>query len=205
MYRQARTGTLCRLLLATAAGWGVGADRTAAATPAEADAAIDRLLDENPKLSELADRDPDLLDLLRNHPSLAGRLATPATWTDRLLKTLTHPWVLFGFGAQLVFMMRFLVQWIASERKRRSYLPVVFWYFSIGGGVMLLTYAIQRRDPVFVLGQSLGLLIYSRNLVLIYRRKAAHRKLVADRAARTVPSPAADFSPRGLESAADSP
>ncbi|MCP4246042.1 MAG: hypothetical protein GY778_03240 [bacterium] len=136
---------------------------------------------------------------------MAGRLASPPSWSDRLLETLTNPWVLFGFGAQFLFMMRFLVQWIASERKRRSYVPVVFWYFSIGGGVMLLTYAIQRRDPVFTLGQSLGLLVYFRNLVLIYRRKWAHRELVADRAARPDPSRAADFSPRGLETAADNP
>jgi lipid-A-disaccharide synthase-like uncharacterized protein len=74
------------------------------------------------------------------------------------------------------------VQWIVSERKKRSHVPVIFWYFSVGGGVMLLTYAIYRRDPVFILGQSLGLLIYIRNLVLIYRRAWAYRELLADRA-----------------------
>jgi lipid-A-disaccharide synthase-like uncharacterized protein len=99
-----------------------------------------------------------------------------------LFELLTNPWVLFGFGAQFMFMMRFVVQWIASERKQRSHVPVIFWYFSMAGGLMLLTYAIQRRDPVFILGQSLGLLIYMRNLILIYRRAWARRELLADRA-----------------------
>lgn len=82
-------------------------------------------------------------------------------------------WVFFGFFAQLMFTGRFLVQWIASERARRSVMPVAFWYFSLAGGVMLLTYAIYRRDPVFILGQSLGVFIYARNLWLI---RAERRK-----------------------------
>ena len=77
-------------------------------------------------------------------------------------------WVFFGFFAQLMFTGRFLVQWIASERARRSVMPVAFWYFSLAGGAMLLAYAIYRRDPVFMLGQSLGVLIYARNLWLIH-------------------------------------
>lgn len=76
-------------------------------------------------------------------------------------------WVIFGFFAQAMFMMRFLVQWIASERARQSIVPVAFWYFSLIGGVTLLAYAIHRRDPVFMFGQALGLLIYIRNLWLI--------------------------------------
>lgn len=79
-------------------------------------------------------------------------------------------WVLFGLFGQLMFTGRFLVQWIASERAKRSVVPVFFWYFSLAGGVILLSYAIYRRDPVFILGQSLGVFIYLRNLVLI--RKA---------------------------------
>ena len=78
-------------------------------------------------------------------------------------------WVAFGLFGQLMFTGRFLVQWIASERARKSVMPVVFWYFSLAGGVILLAYAIYRRDPVFVLGQSLGVFIYLRNLVLIQR------------------------------------
>lgn len=77
-------------------------------------------------------------------------------------------WVLFGLFAQALFMMRFLIQWIASERARRSVVPVAFWYFSLAGGLTLLAYAIHRRDPVFILGQALGTIIYLRNLWLIH-------------------------------------
>ena len=80
-------------------------------------------------------------------------------------------WVLLGFVAQFLFMMRFLVQWIASERARRSVIPVAFWFFSLGGGFLLLVYAIQRQDPVFIAGQALGLLIYVRNVWLIARER----------------------------------
>jgi lipid-A-disaccharide synthase-like uncharacterized protein len=80
-------------------------------------------------------------------------------------------WVVFGLAGQLLFMGRFLVQWIASERAGRSVMPVAFWYFSIGGGIMLFCYALYRADPVFILGQSVGLFIYSRNLWLIHAEK----------------------------------
>jgi lipid-A-disaccharide synthase-like uncharacterized protein len=82
-------------------------------------------------------------------------------------------WVVVGLAGQLMFSMRFLVQWISSERARRSVMPIAFWYFSIAGGVILLSYAIYRRDPVFVLGQSTGLFIYLRNLYLIHVEKRA--------------------------------
>jgi lipid-A-disaccharide synthase-like uncharacterized protein len=78
-------------------------------------------------------------------------------------------WVGFGLAGQLLFTARFLVQWIASERARRSVVPVSFWYFSMGGGLMLLAYAIYRADPVFVLGQLMGVVVYARNLWLIHR------------------------------------
>lgn len=80
-------------------------------------------------------------------------------------------WVVFGFCGQALFMCRFLVQWIASERARRSVVPIAFWYFSIAGGLSLFAYAVHRGDPVFILGQSLGIVIYSRNLYLIYVEK----------------------------------
>lgn len=80
-------------------------------------------------------------------------------------------WVAFGLAGQLMFSGRFIVQWLASERVGRSVVPVAFWYFSIAGGVILFTYAVYRGDPVFILGQSLGLFIYSRNLWLIYSEK----------------------------------
>ena len=76
-------------------------------------------------------------------------------------------WLAIGFIGQGLFAMRFVVQWIHSERRRESVVPLAFWYFSLAGGATLLTYAIYRLDPVFITGQSLGLLIYSRNLALI--------------------------------------
>lgn len=83
-------------------------------------------------------------------------------------------WILIGFAGQTLFMMRFLVQWIASEKAKKSVIPDLFWFFSIGGGAVLLVYACYRADPVFIFGQGLGLLIYFRNLhfVLRDRRKA---------------------------------
>jgi lipid-A-disaccharide synthase-like uncharacterized protein len=80
-------------------------------------------------------------------------------------------WVILGFVAQFFFMMRFVVQWIASERAKASVVPVAFWFFSLFGGFLLLVYAVQREDPVFIIGQALGLLIYVRNLMLISKSK----------------------------------
>lgn len=74
--------------------------------------------------------------------------------------------------------MRFLVQWIQSERRKRSVIPIAFWYFSIAGGTTLLAYALYRQDPVFILGQAGGLLIYGRNLYFIFRGAAPPAKLV---------------------------
>lgn len=85
--------------------------------------------------------------------------------------TTEKVWLTVGFTAQLMFSMRFIVQWIASERARRSIVPEAFWYFSLAGGAMLFAYAIYRLDPVFILGQGTGLLIYSRNLHFIARSK----------------------------------
>ena len=77
-------------------------------------------------------------------------------------------WVIIGLAGQLMFTARFLVQWLASEKAGESVVPVYFWYFSLAGGATLLTYALYRADPVFVLGQSTALLIYARNLWLIH-------------------------------------
>jgi len=82
-----------------------------------------------------------------------------------------HTWLIIGFIGQALFSMRFLVQWIASERKGESVIPTLFWYFSLAGGLTLLAYAIYKQDPVFILGQSAGAFIYIRNLVLIFRKK----------------------------------
>ena len=81
-------------------------------------------------------------------------------------------WVALGFVAQALFSMRFLVQWIASERAGRSIVPTAFWIFSIGGGVLLFAYSLYRKDPVFIAGQGLGLFIYLRNLYFIMRERA---------------------------------
>jgi len=82
-------------------------------------------------------------------------------------------WLGIGFLGQGMFFMRFLVQWIASEIKKRSIIPMAFWYFSFFGGLTLLAYAIYRRDPVFIIGQSTGSIIYIRNLQLVYRERRA--------------------------------
>ena len=83
-------------------------------------------------------------------------------------------WVVLGFIAQGLFTMRFFVQWMASERAGRSVIPLAFWIFSIGGGLLLLVYALYRRDPVFIAGQALGVFVYLRNLQFVLReRKAA--------------------------------
>lgn len=80
-------------------------------------------------------------------------------------------WMMIGFLGQALFSMRFLIQWIHSERIRRSIVPEAFWYFSVVGGLTLLAYAIYREDPVFILGQGMGLLIYGRNIWMIRRDK----------------------------------
>jgi len=77
--------------------------------------------------------------------------------------------IIIGFGGQALFAARFLIQWIRSESAQKSVIPIAFWYFSITGGIVLLTYAIWRKDPVIIAGQSVGVLIYARNLYFIHR------------------------------------
>lgn len=83
--------------------------------------------------------------------------------------TAEQLWLSIGLLGQALFSARFLVQWIVSERRKQSVVPRAFWYFSAGGGLTLLAYAIYRRDPVFILGQSAGLVVYARNLWFIHR------------------------------------
>ena len=78
-------------------------------------------------------------------------------------------WVVLGFVAQAFFTARFAVQWIASERAGKSIIPLAFWYLSLGGGILLLAYALYRRDPVFILGQAFGVFVYLRNLFFVLR------------------------------------
>jgi lipid-A-disaccharide synthase-like uncharacterized protein len=120
-------------------------------------------------------------------------------------------WLAYGFAAQLMFSMRFIVQWIASERARRSIVPETFWYFSLVGGAMLFAYAIYRLDPVFMLGQGMGLVIYSRNIYFIRANRkderAARRRGVARRvaAAPSLPSRSPGRQGRLLETAPETP
>ena len=81
--------------------------------------------------------------------------------------------VLVGYAGQALFTMRFVVQWIATERARKSVIPVAFWFFSIGGGLLLFCYALYIRDPVFILGQGFGVFVYLRNLYFVYRQRGA--------------------------------
>ena len=85
-------------------------------------------------------------------------------------------WTIVGFSAQIAFTGRFIVQWIASERKGKSFVPVAFWYLSIIGSLGLLTYAIARADPVFIVGQSCGSIIYLRNIMLIFKEKGLNKQ-----------------------------
>ncbi len=82
-------------------------------------------------------------------------------------------WLCIGLFGQSLFFMRFFVQWLASEKARKSIIPDMFWYFSLGGGVILFIYSLYRQDPVFIIGQSTGLFIYARNIYFIRKEKHA--------------------------------
>jgi lipid-A-disaccharide synthase-like uncharacterized protein len=98
---------------------------------------------------------------------MADIIGTLMNYLHDVFVTRFDGWVVLGFIAQAFFTMRFVVQWIASERARKSVVPVAFWFFSIGGGTLLLAYALYRRDPVFIAGQGLGLVVYVRNVYFI--------------------------------------
>ncbi len=114
------------------------------------------------------------------------------------MMTTENIWLGIGFLGQALFMMRFVVQIIQSEKEKRSVIPVAFWFFSIGGALVLLSYAIYKRDPVFIAGQGLGMIIYARNIwFLVLDRKNPDRKpenrllaLVEDMETRGVSDPA---------------
>ena len=86
-------------------------------------------------------------------------------------------WVSVGLFGQAMFSMRFIIQWIVSEKKRDSIVPIAFWYFSLAGAGIVLTYGIYRLEPVLIVGQSAGFVIYLRNLCFIHRRKQADLKV----------------------------
>lgn len=90
----------------------------------------------------------------------------------QFMDVLATPIGVVGMAGQMLFFSRFLVQWVVSEKRGRSTVPLSFWYLSIGGGLLLLWYALWRRDPVISIGQLVGLFVYGRNLMLIQRHKA---------------------------------
>ena len=92
----------------------------------------------------------------------------------------TNQWLIIGFVGQALFGARFIIQWIVSEKKGESTIPLSFWYCSIGGAMVLLTYAIYKEDPVFIVGQSLGSIVYVRNLILIDRKRKSMASMGAD-------------------------
>ncbi len=114
-----------------------------------------------------------------------------------ILEEIQKPLVLFGFAGQFIFFLRFAVQWFESERRGRSHIPIVFWYLSLIGGAMSFVYAVLKPDLVFMTAQGLGLLIYIRNLMLIYRRRwrvqdrRRQRTLIADGESLEEATPAA--------------
>jgi lipid-A-disaccharide synthase-like uncharacterized protein len=105
---------------------------------------------------------------------LVDLLGPVANYLQDVFITRLDRWMLLGYVAQGMFTMRFLVQWIASERAGRSIIPSAFWIFSIGGGILLLVYALYRGDAVFIVGQAFGVFVYTRNLYFVMRdRKTA--------------------------------
>ena len=91
---------------------------------------------------------------------------------EQLLENLRNPWSIVGFLGQAVFSARFIVQWIQSERAGKSIVPLAFWYLSLVGSALLLTYSLYKRDLVFILGQSAGFVVYTRNLALLRKESS---------------------------------
>lgn len=91
------------------------------------------------------------------------------SWWEEVLTRAKSPLAILGFTGQVIFFMRFLVQWMVSEKQGRSVIPIAFWYLSIGGSFLLLLYGVLDRDPVIIVGQSIGSVVYLRNLALIRR------------------------------------
>jgi len=94
--------------------------------------------------------------------------------------TVDHAWLLVGLLGQGLFASRFIIQWFKSEMEGRSVIPLAFWHFSLGGGIVLLAYAIYKKDPVFIIGQATGLIVYGRNLYLIFRERALLRAAASE-------------------------
>jgi len=99
---------------------------------------------------------------------------------SQILMFFRDPWNILGSIGQLLFASRFIIQWIRSEIAGKSVIPLAFWYCSLGGGLLLLSYAIYREEPVFIAGQMPGIIVYSRNLYFIYRDRKAGRAPVTE-------------------------
>ena len=97
----------------------------------------------------------------------------------QIITLIKDPWIIFGFAAQFVFFLRFVVQWAASEKRKESVIPLAFWYLSLGGTIMILIYSIRQKDIVFSTASVLNALIYIRNLILINSKKKSHTVQVA--------------------------
>jgi lipid-A-disaccharide synthase-like uncharacterized protein len=95
---------------------------------------------------------------------------------NEFVDVLMQPMAILGLVGQVSFFSRFLVQWIVSEKKGESVVPVAFWYLSLCGGLLMLIYAVWRRDPVFTMGQTVGIFVYTRNLMLISRKKSKNKE-----------------------------
>lgn len=108
--------------------------------------------------------------------TVGADVETVDQWLQIVLDQLTDPLFWFGITAQFLFFMRFIWQWMVSERKKRSTIPIVFWYFSLAGGLAMFVYGCLRADLVIMLGQLLAIVIYTRNLMLIYARQKRLRQ-----------------------------
>jgi len=117
------------------------------------------------------------MSVLASTTALAAQVFDEA-WFEAVWTNVRNPWFVFGMTAQFVFFLRFFVQWLASEKKKRSTVPIVFWYISLVGGAMTFIYAVHVAEPVFMLGQLFGCFIYARNLMLIY----SHRRRLREEA-----------------------
>jgi len=126
-----------------------------------------------------------VVPLLMVQPVVAqttGGSGETVTWFAEVFGKIRSPWFWFGMTAQFVFFMRFVVQWIVSERRRRSTVPIAFWYLSLAGSLALFVYAAHERDPVIMAGQLLACVIYVRNLMLIsdWQKRRRRAGLPAD-------------------------
>lgn len=127
---------------------------------------------------------------------IAANDGAVSQWASRVWTKILDPWFVFGMIAQAVFFARFVVQWIVSEKRKRSTVPIAFWYLSLLGGLLMLVYAIKIADPVILFGQALACAIYTRNLMFIYGRQG---KIEERRRARTLQAELPEENGQGFD------